>query len=211
METVSPKRAQTRQRLLDAAFHVLAREGLAAASIEAIVAEAGFTRGAFYSNFATKEELFIAMVDSEMRKRLGEVGRAVAGMGQSEVPNPITAEFLARLLQQMIGDPETEREWQIILTEIELYGLRHPDAQYLAGPETDYIEDVASTLLPAIQELGIELKGDPTVLLPLLISGYLGAFRQALRSGSTGREEEIPLQLEGFAMLVERFIGKRTA
>ena len=46
MQELSPKRTQTQQRLLDAAFRVLASDGFAGASIEAIVAEAGFTRGA---------------------------------------------------------------------------------------------------------------------------------------------------------------------
>jgi AcrR family transcriptional regulator len=69
MATTQPKRrtraekqAETRQRLLDAAETMFRRRGLHGASIEAITEEAGFTRGAFYSNFTSKHELFIALL-----------------------------------------------------------------------------------------------------------------------------------------------------
>ena len=63
MQELSPKRTQTQQRLLDAAFRVLASDGFAGASIETIVAEAGFTRGAFYSNFDSKDALVLAAIE----------------------------------------------------------------------------------------------------------------------------------------------------
>jgi len=59
---IRPTRAETRQRLFDAAGRVFETQGIAAASIEAIAEAAGFTRGAFYSNFASKDELIIAML-----------------------------------------------------------------------------------------------------------------------------------------------------
>jgi len=56
--TRADRQAQTRQELLDAAARVFVDKGFSASSVEAIAAEAGYTRGAFYSNFASKEELF---------------------------------------------------------------------------------------------------------------------------------------------------------
>jgi AcrR family transcriptional regulator len=61
-KTRAEKQAETRQRLLDAGEIVFRRRGLHGASIEAITEEAGFTRGAFYSNFTDKNELFIALL-----------------------------------------------------------------------------------------------------------------------------------------------------
>ncbi|HET9680082.1 MAG TPA: TetR/AcrR family transcriptional regulator [Gammaproteobacteria bacterium] len=55
-------REQTRQRLLEAAAIVIPREGYQGASVEDIAAEAGFSRGAFYSNFEDKDELFTALL-----------------------------------------------------------------------------------------------------------------------------------------------------
>jgi AcrR family transcriptional regulator len=59
---IRPTRDETRQRIFDAAGRVFESQGIAAASIEAIAEAAGFTRGAFYSNFASKDELIIAML-----------------------------------------------------------------------------------------------------------------------------------------------------
>ena len=64
------RREATRQKLLDAAAQVFAEVGLDAASVEAICERAGFTRGAFYSNFETKDELFLELVGNVARERV---------------------------------------------------------------------------------------------------------------------------------------------
>ena len=56
-------REQTQQRLLDAAQSVIAKKGLAGTSGEDIAAAAGYTRGAFYSNFRSKGDLFIELLN----------------------------------------------------------------------------------------------------------------------------------------------------
>src|SRR5881409_2831591 len=64
--TRTERQAQTRADLLEAAARVFARRGFAGASVEAIAAEAGFTRGAFYSNFSSKEELFAELLQERV-------------------------------------------------------------------------------------------------------------------------------------------------
>ena len=64
--TRAERRAQTRSELIDAATRVFARRGFEGASVEAIAAEAGYTRGAFYSNFASKEELFAELLQQRV-------------------------------------------------------------------------------------------------------------------------------------------------
>ena len=66
--TREEKRAQTRERLLQAAEQVFVRRGLEGSSVEEIAAEAGFTRGAFYSNFSSKEELFVELLHDRIYK-----------------------------------------------------------------------------------------------------------------------------------------------
>src|SRR5712672_4308168 len=61
-----PTRDDTREKLFEAAARVFEEQGIGAASVEAIAAAAGFTRGAFYSNFASKEELIIAMLEDHV-------------------------------------------------------------------------------------------------------------------------------------------------
>lgn len=60
--TREESREQTRLRLLDAAATVIAKKGLAATSVEDIAGHAGYTRGAFYSNFKSKTDLFIELL-----------------------------------------------------------------------------------------------------------------------------------------------------
>jgi AcrR family transcriptional regulator len=60
--TREESRDLTRQRLLDAGAVIIAKKGLNGASVEDIAAHAGYTRGAFHSNFRSKAELFIELL-----------------------------------------------------------------------------------------------------------------------------------------------------
>jgi AcrR family transcriptional regulator len=66
-------REQTTQRLLDAAQKLIAKKGLEAASVENIAAAAGYTRGAFYSNFSSKDDLFIELLRRDHQKSTGQL------------------------------------------------------------------------------------------------------------------------------------------
>ena len=63
-----PTRDETRARLFEAAAAVFEERGIGAASIEAITEAAGFTRGAFYSNFASKDDLIVAMLEDHVER-----------------------------------------------------------------------------------------------------------------------------------------------
>jgi AcrR family transcriptional regulator len=65
-----PTRGETREKLFQAAAEVFEEQGIGAASIEAIAAAAGLTRGAFYSNFADKDELIIAMLEDHVDRSI---------------------------------------------------------------------------------------------------------------------------------------------
>jgi AcrR family transcriptional regulator len=73
--TREESQAQTRLRLLDAAERVFLRRGLAGSSVEEIASEAGFSRGAFYSNFESKDQLFIELLHARVYDRYAEMAR----------------------------------------------------------------------------------------------------------------------------------------
>jgi AcrR family transcriptional regulator len=73
------QQAHTRSCLMASAARVFARRGLQQASIDEVAEEAGFTKGAFYSNFKNKEELFLAMLDEHFARRIEDIDRATAG------------------------------------------------------------------------------------------------------------------------------------
>jgi len=65
-----PTRDDTCEKLFEAAARVFEDQGIGGASIEAIAAAAGFTRGAFYSNFKSKDELIIAMLEDHVEQSI---------------------------------------------------------------------------------------------------------------------------------------------
>src|SRR5947208_16036405 len=79
--TRKEKQAQTRECLMNSAAKVFARRGLQQASIDEVAEDAGFTKGAFYANFKSKEELFLAMLDERFAKRIEDIEEVIAGEG----------------------------------------------------------------------------------------------------------------------------------
>jgi AcrR family transcriptional regulator len=88
--TRKEKRQETRRLLLDAAEQVFLRRGLRGSSVEEIAAEAGFTRGAFYSNFKSKDELFVELLHTRVYDRYAK---------------------LAEQAQQQPGTPRERLQW----------------------------------------------------------------------------------------------------
>src|SRR5512141_226986 len=64
--TREESRAQTRERLLDAGKELFFNVGIDAASLEEVAETAGYSRGAFYSNFASKDELIVGVIGREI-------------------------------------------------------------------------------------------------------------------------------------------------
>src|SRR5262245_6595298 len=73
--TRQEKQAETRRLLLDAGERVFLRRGLQGSSVEEIAAEAGYTRGAFYSNFKSKDELFVQLLHARVYERYAELAK----------------------------------------------------------------------------------------------------------------------------------------
>src|SRR5271170_3177448 len=65
--------AATRQKLLAASKRIFAQDGFEAARLEDIAAGAGYTRGAFYAHFESKEDIFFALLEEWVRERIDSV------------------------------------------------------------------------------------------------------------------------------------------
>ena len=115
--------ARTRAALVDAAEDVFAERGYHGTSVEEVVARAGFSRGAFYSNFADKDELFLAVFDERASADVAEVGEIVSG-------STSIAELAAALRDRGRAERD-ERTWRILLAEVRLHALRQPAMQPL--------------------------------------------------------------------------------
>jgi AcrR family transcriptional regulator len=73
------KQQRTRKSLLKAAAKIFCTRGLEGASIDEVAQAAGYTKGAFYANFKSKEELFLVMLDERFARELERLDRALAG------------------------------------------------------------------------------------------------------------------------------------
>ena len=73
------RKSQTRERLLDAAAQVFARRGFESASLDEVAAAAGYTKGAVYSNFASKTDLVIALIVRRIEVQTAEHARRFDG------------------------------------------------------------------------------------------------------------------------------------
>jgi AcrR family transcriptional regulator len=89
------KQQQTRKSLLEAAAQLFCRRGLEGASVEEVAQAAGFTKGAFYANFKSKEELFLVMLDERFAQELERLDHALAGTQEpNEEARAAAADFI---------------------------------------------------------------------------------------------------------------------
>ncbi|MFC8381750.1 TetR/AcrR family transcriptional regulator [Nocardia sp. NPDC057272] len=116
---VTRRRAETRARLLDAAFAVFAEKGFGLVRIEDVCGAAGYTRGAFYSQFDSLEELFFVLYD----QRAGLIAEQVrAALAAIDNPSDLSA-FADRLSVTLLLD----RDWLLVKTDFLTHAARRPE------------------------------------------------------------------------------------
>jgi AcrR family transcriptional regulator len=86
------KQQRTRKSLLDAAAGLFCKRGLEGTSIDDVALAAGYTKGAFYANFKSKEELFLVMLDERFARELERLDRALAGTDEPHAEARAAAE-----------------------------------------------------------------------------------------------------------------------
>ncbi|MGC9159751.1 MAG: TetR/AcrR family transcriptional regulator [Terracidiphilus sp.] len=104
-------------KILRAAKEIFARDGFQAAKLEQIVARAGYTRGAFYANFSSKEELFLVVARQEIGSLVESTLETIRAKKNAE-------EKCRAMLRALRENPETKR-WALVWMEFNLYVLRH--------------------------------------------------------------------------------------
>ncbi|MFS4094428.1 TetR/AcrR family transcriptional regulator [Streptomyces sp. AF1A] len=115
---VTRRREHTRARLLDAAFRVFAAKGFGRVSIEEVCEAAGFSRGAFYSNFATLDELFFALYRERADLIAAQVADALAQGGPDlDVPSSVD-----RVTEVLLLDVD----WLLVKTDFLVHAARDP-------------------------------------------------------------------------------------
>jgi AcrR family transcriptional regulator len=115
---VTKRRAETRANLIEAAYRVFADKGFGQVRIDDVCAAAGYTRGAFYSNFDSLDELFFALYDESARLIAGQVTDAIT----DDDINPGIDAVIERVTATLLLD----RDWLLIKTDFLLHAARNP-------------------------------------------------------------------------------------
>ncbi len=137
---VTKRRAQTRARLVDAAFQVFADKGFGHVRIEDVCAEAGYTRGAFYSQFASLDELFFTLYD-ERATLIAEQLAAVMADAHEPVD---AAEVLDQIAQTLLLD----RDWLLVKTDFLMHAARHPEVAERLAAHRNQLRTAVENRLP---------------------------------------------------------------
>ena len=114
--------AQTRQRLLEAARAVFARRGYRGASVDEIAAEAGYSKGAVYSNFESKEDIFLELKHAYMEAELTKFDRLMQELAAARAQYDEMAKVIRAWLDEFMADAE----WFVLGIELQLHARRTP-------------------------------------------------------------------------------------
>jgi AcrR family transcriptional regulator len=148
--TRKERQERTRSDLLDAAGRVFAARGIERASVDEVAGEAGYTKGAVYANFASKEELFLAMLEARFAQRMSELDRALS---EHDAPDAQARAASADFITYLKSDPE----WERLFFEAALHASRHePFRRELAARYAQTRERMAAILERHAEALGIE-------------------------------------------------------
>ena len=153
------RRAATHERLVEAATKVVAERGFHAATVDEIAAEAGFSVGALYSNFAGKDDLFLAVFDGHMRW-YAERLEAAAGTADS-----------ARVFRDWMDALTEEPEQLLVFVEFWAYAVRRPKLRRsFAGRMAEIRGSLAEAIARRAERTGAELALPPETLALVLMA-----------------------------------------
>ena len=144
--------AETRARLLKVTEEMVAEDGYLNVSLERIAARAGYTKGAVYSNFASKEELTLAMLDDHFAHWLDELQRRLATV-------PADPEARIETLAEWWEELVLHERWGVVILELAGASRDRPAIQQaMAERQAMIISYCAELVQREIDQLGLELE-----------------------------------------------------
>ena len=157
----------TRARFIEAAGRVFARAGFDAASVEQLSTEANFSRGAFYSNFKSKDELFLALLE---KKRI-ETQNALDAIFREKKD----ANERFRAARDWYADQWEQRTWTVLRTEFNLRALRKRTLRKrLSAIWRQELDAYADLLAQYLLEAGLTPAESPRTIAVSLLAAAQG-------------------------------------
>jgi len=148
--TRKEKQAKTRSALLSSAAKLICRKGITEASVEDVATDAGYTKGAFYANFKSKEELFLVMLDEKYAEELARLENAMHGEGAP-------ADEVRDAAEEFIRFAWSDPQWPKLYFEFTAYAARNSDfRQELLTRDRRIREQMAAVYLDWAKDLGVD-------------------------------------------------------
>ncbi|WP_263996827.1 TetR/AcrR family transcriptional regulator [Mycobacterium yunnanensis] len=145
---MTKRRAETRAKLLESAFRVFADKGFGMVRIDDVCSAAGYTRGAFYSQFESLDELFFTLYDERAQVIAAQIADALLLEADATDVDMAIEKVSATLL--------LDRDWLLIKTDFLLHAARHPDiAERLAAHRAQLREVVEQRLRAVGDQLSL--------------------------------------------------------
>jgi AcrR family transcriptional regulator len=191
------RRPITVSALLDAAMELFAEQGYGATSIPDICLRAGLTKGAFYSNFANKDALFLALLDRSWERRAESIRRAM----------PAGGELVAALDNRtQVADLVVDRQWTLVSTEFSLHAIRQPDvARLLVEHELRVRSELAVLVTEALELAGRIPTLSVNELARMIVAVTEGCRIQALTDEAAGAFVHADLGPRAVMALIQQF------
>lgn len=163
-ERTRPHRAETRRRVLDAAFDVFSERGIAASSLTEVAAAAGLTKGAVYSSFASKDDLVLALMEEHAASR---IDAAVAGFTDNVDTDHALTDMAAALVEGM----RVDAAWHRLLAEYFAMASHDPVRQEgLRQRRREVREAITRVLNQLADGLGLDLPLPPAEMAVVLLA-----------------------------------------
>ena len=168
------RRPQTTAALLDAAHDVFAERGFHGSSIGEICERAGLTTGAFYSNYPSKDALFLALFDRHSQRLVQRFSEFVSDALDAEDP-------LSTLLGLLAELNDYDPSWYLISTEYTLHAIRNPLAAKALAEHDKHLRDELTELLGLLlKKSGHQSDVDLDMLARLVVAIHEGGLAQSL-------------------------------
>jgi len=156
----------TRAVLLDAAEEVFAEKGFTPATLDDIASTAGYTKGAIYKHFATKEELFLAVSDRYWRRYFDNFAEVMASASRV---GPQELDEIAERWRQLSIDRGAEHA--ALGLEFTLYLMRNPDARSrVADKRAEVVDQLAAFIVAGMDRIGARLLISATTFARALVA-----------------------------------------
>ncbi|MGH3372759.1 MAG: TetR/AcrR family transcriptional regulator [Nocardioidaceae bacterium] len=181
------RRENTRARLLAAALDVFAERGVKRVTVDELVAAAGFTRGAFYSNFSSIDEVFFAVFEDQAERMLDALRGAIESVPEGE----FSLASLGVILESL---HPFGRQWYLIHTEFVLLALRNEEARRVLGEHSCRFR---AELVDVIGDVLARLERTPTIPLDQMTETAVALYMHSIAQEHLGEQTLGPAELLG--------------